>query len=638
MSDSASIKRRTAAASMPAANQPSNGKRPRTEPDPRFAAAPASSSGHEPAIPASLIALLDEICHRLHLPGPPARLAAQLLTPLALEAHTCTEQMHLNTASNHSAWVASCVYLAVLIARTEPDSLPKSASLPSLTFILTACKLKVDEFMRQLMHCSMHCIKALKDRGFGVAPLEARINEAQESLVYSIALYHKYSKMFAAIIQPRVDSAHHSMLQTNLFGGGWLLFLVSKAEFQSGSCDRYSLLILMLAVIRITLFNVIMAGQSSSMNPAEALKLSLDIVAAASSDASSGIEPINQLDVQWMQPFMKELVASQSLKLPVPADSSPFCIFDPSVFTSNVTALGNILDDQFHVDSQSLGFDERVFLVEKYLHTQIELSEGEAMLSAAARTASSSRRLFAESSANSHATQAPITPRAVGQSSSSASFASLPQPPSFNMIASPSKLSSTALAFSPAIRSSSTSLTRKLGTSSAPFTRIMESVSWLTTTFASVPDTPSSVLQALLAGYKPDVTENIQSVVNSLAATVVFRDWNFEEAPIKRSLAKKLYYTVLHNLVAQEPPPSSAKQSPPVWLTRRSVHVPLLALAFELVHFAYRTNSREQTSREPINTTAVSITLVRLFPLHRFGSRQSSFAAATPQGEIARHR
>ena len=569
----------------------------------------------------ALISLVDQFAHRLHLPPPHARLTLTLISALVSQSTTCTLPLHLNTSTNHLPWIACALWYSLLVLAPAPPLPPSSSSsaltatsastspTPSFTHILIAFGLPLPLFLRHLDHLSSHLHEAVGALGLPVVGLKERVEGFQSTLLMRLALYKKYEKIFHSSIRPELAALEGERGEegkgevagwssAELFGCGWLLYLAVKAEAKKD--DAHSLYVQLLAVCSLLLSAVVgeraavdrakpaaangvngLSGQGRSGN-AEAratLESSRRVVCSQGGQVDSALrDAVTQFHDDWLQRFLVELKEAGAVSY-FPAVQSD--AFSSACLQGNITTLGHFLDSKTPSDDAEVCYhlDERLFLMD--IAHQLPGANGRAAeddSKANGKAAASHRRLFADANGNG-ASSSPTPPPPHDASSS--------PPPTSAIYGTPLKLTSHGQphhAFSPSLRSyiSSHSSTR------TPITRMMEAVSWLTTSFSSLSPSPSRTLLAYFSSLQPNPLPKLLPLITSLHSKVVIHDpssTSTSSSQTKHELALKIYWLVIEHIATAQP--TLAKQ-PPAWLVSRSFHSALLCICFELIFFAYR--------------------------------------------------
>ena len=598
---------------------------------------PTSSTSDPPPLPSppepssALIALVDQFAHRLHLPPPHARLTLTLIHALVSQSTACSLPLHLNTSSNHLPWIACALWYSLLVLSPTPPLPPSSSSSsssssPSFTHILMAFNLPLPLFLRHLDHLTSHLQEATAALGLPTAGLQPRVQAFEAQLLISLALYKKYEKVYQACVRPEVAALEEERgggegegggtgggvevggwSGAELFGCGWLLYLAVKAEAKKE--DAHSLYVQLLAVCSFVLSAVVeerqqggaaqqpgndgvdggLGGQrpGSEADAKARLVTSVRVVCTHGGQVDSALVlAVLQFHDEWLQRFMAELKAAGSVSYPALQSD----VFSPSCLQGNITTMGHFLDSHTPADDAdtALHLDERLFLLD--IAPLVPHTNGKAAADddgkANGKPAASHRRLFTDANGNGASSSSHTPPPHDGSSSPA------PPPPSSSIYGTPLGLTSRGQphhAFSPSLRSylsSSHSSTR------TPITRMMEAVSWLTTSFSSLSPAPSRTLLTYFSSLQPNPLFKLQLLISSLHSRVVIHEpdstssSSFSSSHTKRDLALRIYWLLVEHIATAQPPPPS--QQPPAWLISRSFHAALLCICFELIFFAYR--------------------------------------------------
>ena len=601
-------------------------------------ASESSSSLLSPEQPSpALIALVDSYAHRLHLPPPHARLTLRLIHCLVSHCASCPNPLHANTAANHAPWTTCCIWYSLLLLSPPVPS----ASPPSFTQLLITFSLSVPAFSRHLDHAAPHLLPVAAELGLVAAEaVRQRVDAFQARLLFSVALYKKYEKLYAQLIASTADAADEDdsspaegwkAVDVDVYGCGWLLYLVVKAEL--GAREPHALYLQLLCVLRLLLCcrleekekarrrrNRRAAGAAAAAaeqkeQPAaatdslsELMDLSLQLTTAHDSHPAATAAAVSAKYREQLQPLLSQLQQMMAIRFSQAAGGagSESDIFSRPLLQSNITSLGHLLDNRaghggLQGEDACEQLDERIFLMDRFAETEAaarpEEKSGAAEESRGGgqRAAAFNRRLFADANGSapsgSPATKA-ATPPEVEAAAASPHF------PLSRLYGAPAQLTDRAQphhAFSPSLRGPQQ---LQPAGSRTPITRMMEAISWLNTAFASLPPSPPSSLVAHCAVLLPDPLPKLQPIVASMAAGVAIHDLSLashsasapSSSQLKRELALKLYWFVLDRLVAASPLPSLPRPQspPPAWLLSRSFHAALLCLCFELVLFAYK--------------------------------------------------
>ena len=576
--------------------------------------APALPSGPHPPSPlepsSALISLVDQYAHRLHLPPPHARLTLTLIHSLVSQSLACPLPLHLNTSANHPPWIACCVFYSLLVLAPAPPLPPSSAvgpaptSAPSFTHLLIAFALPLPVFLRHLDHLSSHLHEAVVGLGLPVPGVRERVDAFKASLLVRVALYKKYEKLYEAVIRDEVkavEDARPPSLQpaawssAELFGCGWLLYLAVKAEVRKD--DAHSLYVQLLAVASLVLAAALTersrvsdahppttngtheAQRLGSPTPADMqarLELSRRLVCSQGGEADAGLmAAVSAFYDEWLQRFVAELREAGAVTFRL----HPCDLLSPASLPSNVTALGHFLDSLAPSDDAACHLDDRLFLLDLFSPPRTSDDDPRA---ANGRPAASHRRLFADVNGGGDSRAASPSPASQGEGASAS-----PAPAS--MYGTPLRLTAGAQphhAFSPALRGYGGGAAQ--ASTRTPITRMMESVSWLTTTFSALSPAPSRALVAYFSTLSPNPLPPLQALVASLHAKVVIHDLSSltPSSSSKRDLALRIYWLVVEQMTGEAK--GSPSTAPPAWLVKRSFHSALLCICFELIFHAYR--------------------------------------------------
>ena len=584
---------------------------PFASPTPSFHAAVDGAGLLSPVEPSpTLISLVDQYAHRLHVPPPHARLTLTLISGLVAESASCACALHANVPANHVPWIACCIFYSLLILSPAPP-LPSSSALaqpmgaPSLTHVLITCALPLPVFLKHLSHLSPRLHDTVAALGLQVAGAKERVAALMTTLLLRVALFKKFERVLASALYPEVKALEDEQAadgkealgwrSTDLYGCAWLLYLAAKGEV--GKDDLHSLYVQLLSVCSLLLTAVLQekdraqrrtaqpASANGSTEEKEPPAADVKALLASSRRAlctdggvvdASLVDAVTHFHDDWLQRFLVELREAGSVTFSV----HPSEVFAAAYLQANITMLGHLLDARTPTDDASCEYlDERIFLMDTVAFDNGKPAEDESK--ANGKTAASHRRLFTD-------------PHAInGSADSSPALDSVRTARS--VYSTPLKLTSRSSphhAFSPSLRGypSSQSSTR------TPITRMMEAVSWLTTTFSSLSPSPSAALLSYFASLSPNPLPKLLPLVASLHSRVVLHDLSSPSSfspDSKRDLALKIYWLVIeHMTVPPSSPPAAGaaavKAPPPAWLVSRQFHSALLCVCFELIFFAYR--------------------------------------------------
>ena len=600
-------------------------------------ASPSSSSSIDspPRPSAALVSLVDQFAYKVHLPPPQARLALQLVSSLVAFSPHCPSPLHASTSDNQQSWAACCIWLSVLLS-----SLPSSVSAavtfappqlvsPTLTELLILLSLPLSDFLRHAVHALSHVTPLLLPNEAAV--VSERCGVWMQRWLYSCALWRKYEKMYATLIyhhMTNVERTHTAAepgaavggwRSADLYGCGWLLFQSVKGELHLS--EAHPTYVVLLCVLRLMLCCV--KRESEDERAKEAAEV--DVLAASEEAMESALREVchhdGAVDEQLLaavramhtsdlQPVLSRLQDHGMIRFPSPAQQ--YALFGPMCLQANITSLGHLLDSRPQMEEAvpaCFVLDERVFLMDRLTEAdsgggaaqqpqqqQADVaSEAEVKMNGKRSAPSHRRTLFTAAESNGAMSTSP-TPAASPSSSpsplstTSSRSANSPFSSASLPFSTPHKLTTPHHAFSPSLRPPHLPSTSHLGTRS-PITRMLESVSFLHTTFSSLPPTPSPALHTYFASKQAGGLEALQKLISGVVGKVRISDsgggGTSGGSEGKRELGVKIYWSVIDSLVASSSSSHTAA-STPSWLLSRTFHCALLCVCFELVFSAYK--------------------------------------------------
>ena len=589
-------------------------------------ASPSSASIDSPPRPSTaLVSLVDQYAYKLHLPPPQARLALQLVSAVVALSPSCPSPLHASSGDNQRAWAACSIWLSVLLS-SLPSSVytavtfaPTQLVSPTLTELLILFALPLSTFLRHAAHVQSHVAPLLMPTEAAV--VTERCSVWLQRWMYSCALWRKYEKTYAGVVYPHMTAAEQKYGATmaqpgapvwrsaDLYGCGWLLFQCIKGELRLS--EAHPTYVMLLCVLRLMLCAVRRQTEKEVEKDAtasdplaaseEAMESTLRDVCHHDGAVDEGLlTAVRAMHTGELQPLLSRLQEHGMLRFPSPAQQ--YDVFSPSCLQANITSLGHLLDSRPHFEEAApvcFVLDERVFLMDKL--TEVEgggssatqpadtSGEGEAKMNGKSSAPSHRRALFAAADSNGTTVSAP-SPMASSLSSASSLLPSA-SPTSSLPFSTPHKLTTPHHAFSPSLRAPQPAPTPPPG-SRSPISRMLESVSFLHTTFAPLSPLPSPALQAYFASKQAGGLEALVKLISGVVQSVRISDsggggvGGASEA--KRELGAKIYWSVIDNLVASSASSPTPASSTPSWLLSRSFHCALLCVCFELVFSAYK--------------------------------------------------
>ena len=626
------------------------------------AASPSGGSIDSPPRPsAALVSLVDQYAYKLHLPPAQARLALHLVSSIVASSPTCQSSLHSSAADNQRAWAACCIWLSVLLLSLPSSAYaatafaPQQLASPTLTELLILFSMPLSTFLRHAAHVQSHITPLLLPSESTV--VADRCNAWLQRWLYACALWRKYEKMYASSIYPHMAALElkQSPAMTgmglglwrsaDLYGCGWLLFQCVKGELRL--TEAHPTYVMLLCVLRLMLCCVmreisreqstadgITASSASESAMESALREVCQHDGAVDTQLLSAVRAMHSTD---LQPLLTRLQDHGSLRFPAP--SQQYDLFGPSSLQANITSLGHLLDSRPQADDVTavcFVLDERVFLMDRMTEAdsgggavqqqQVQQvvdvnSEYDAKMNGKGSAPSHRRILFgggggADSNgiAATSPTQASSTSSSLSSSlpSTSPSARSTFSSSSSVTFATPHKLTTPHHAFSPSLRPPQLSSHPHQSPTHpnhprTPISRMLESVSFLHSTFSPLPASPSAALQSYFAARQAGGLDALVRLVSGVVSKVRISDGGGGSgaggsSEAKRELGVKIYWSVIDALVnassssssssspssSASSPPSSSSSAAPSWLLSRSFHCALLCVCFELVFSAYK--------------------------------------------------
>ena len=525
---------------------------------PLTSASPSISSIDSPPRPSTaLVSLVDQYAYKLHLPPPQARLALQLVSSIVATSASCPSPLHSSTTDNQRAWAACCIWLSVLLSSLPSWTYaavtfaPQQLVSPTLTELIILFALPLSTFLRHGSHVLSHVTPLLLPSEAAV--VTERCGVWMQRWLYSCALWHKYEKMYAAVIYPHmtaIEDKHSAAVaepgaavwrSADLFGCGWLLFQCVKGELHMS--EAHPTYVMLLCVLRLMLCCV-MREQAEEKDAVahDAIAASEEAIESALRDVCQHdgavdeqlLSAVRAMHSTELQPLLSRLQDHGMVRFPSPVQQ--YDLFGPSCLQANITSLGHLLDSRPHVeDAAPVCFllDERVFLMDRMADEdssgaaiQPEQADvvGESEVKGNGKNAVPAHRrtLFAANSHDAPSTSPPPAfssslPSSVSSSpalsaSSSFSASSLP-------FSTPHKLTTPHHAFSPSLRPMQPPPVLHSGTRS-PISRMLESVSFLHSTFSSLQSSPSPALQLYFASKQASGLEALVKLISGVVGKV----------------------------------------------------------------------------------------------------------------------
>ena len=427
----------------------------------------------------------------------------------------------------------------------------------------------------------------------------------------------------------------------DLYGCGWLLFQCVKGELRL--TEAHPTYVMLLCVLRLMLCCVMREkdkaadGVTTAAASEAAMESALREVCqhdgAVDEQLLSAVRAMHSTD---LQPLLSRLQDAGSLRFPAP--SQHYALFGPHALQANITSLGALLDGRPQADDVTavcFVLDERVFLMDRMAEAdsgggvavqqqavdggggggggEIDGKMNGGGKGSVGGAPSHRRILFGGVESNGPAATSPTLTASASSAPALSSSSSLPSssPLSTSSLTfgTPHKLTTPHHAFSPSLRppllphlphhhpttTTTTTHTSHPPTNQphTPISRMLESVSFLHTTFAPLAAGPSAGLQAYFAARQAGGLEALVRLVSGVVGRVRISDvgggggGGSGSSEAKRELGTKIYWSVIDALVKSSSS-SSPSAAAPSWLLSRSFHCALLCVCFELVFSAYK--------------------------------------------------